>query len=258
MHSHPCRFGRRREGECIGKSLGAASVVGANLALGATTGEHILREIVTVSYTIIIQVALNLLVIDAGERDFVVLVGILYHLYRSLHVLHRALVHGYASLVKPSLLAQMLGKVAQERAPVFGVGSLAGLSLDKLYAIGSLVVVVEAQVPRNHCVAGDEPVDADVVHHEVDISVEDGIIERPRAVDVLDAGHHRVVMILGLSVPRLVHDARGDAVLSGIGKHLHYRAHRVEVFLAPQRYLIISGYRVGVLPEVEVGGPLLR
>ena len=248
MHSHPGSFGRRREGEGVGESLSAASVVGAYLALGATTGEHILREIVTVSYTIIIQVALNLIVIYAGERDFIVLVGILYHLYCSLHVLHRALVHGYASLVKPSLLAQMLGKVAQERAPVFGVGSVAGLSLDKLYAIGSLIVVVEAQVPRNHCVAGDEAVDANIVHHEVDIAVEHGIVERPRAVDVLDAGHHRVVMVFGLSVPRLVHDARGDAVLSGIGKHLHYGAHRVEVFLAPQRHLIISGYSIGVLP----------
>ena len=212
----------------------------------------------TVSYAVIIQVTLNLLVIDAGERDFIVLVGILYHLYRSLHVLHRALVHGYASLVKPSLLAQMLGKVAQDRAPVFGVGSLAGLSLDKLYAIGSLVVVVEAQVPRNHCVAGDEAVDADVVHHEVDISVEDSIIERPRAVDVLDACHHRVVMVLGLSVPGLMHDACCDAILSGIGKHLHDGAHCVEVFFAPKRHLIVSGYGVGVLPEVEIGGPLLR
>ena len=178
--------------------------------------------------------------IYAGERDFIVLVGILYHLYCSLHVLHRALVHGYAGLVKPSLLAQMTGKVAQECAPVFGVSIVAGLCLYKLHAVGGLVVVVEAQVPGYHGVAGDEPVDADIVHHKLHVAVEDGIIERPRAVDVLDACHHRVVMVLGLSVPGLVHDAGGNAVLSGIGKHLHDGAHCVEVRLAPEGYLIVS------------------
>ena len=142
----------------------------------------------------------------------------------------------------------MTGKVAQECAPIFGICSVAGLCLYKLYAVGSLVVVVEFQIPWYHGVAGDEPVDANVVHHEVDISVEDGIIERPRAVDVLDACHHRVVMVFGLSVPGLVHDACGDAVLSGIGKHLHDGAHCVEVRLAPKRHLIVSGYSVGVLP----------
>ena len=142
----------------------------------------------------------------------------------------------------------MTGKVAQECAPVFGVSIVAGLSLDKLYAVGSLVIVVEAQVPGYHGIAGDEPVDADVVHHELHVAVEHGIIERPRAVDVLYACHHRVVMVFGLSVPGLVHDACGDAVLSGIGKHLHDGAHRVEVLLAPKRHLIVSGHGVGVLP----------
>ena len=152
----------------------------------------------------------------------------------------------------------MASEVAQEAAPVLGVSLVAGRCFYELHTVCSLVVVVEAQFPRNHGVAGDKPFYADFVHHKFNPAVEHSVVVLPRSVETFDACHHTVVVVLGLSVPRLVHDARCDRLLSDVGKHLHNRAHGVEVRLAPQRHLIVACHGIRVLPEVEVQVPVAR
>ena len=65
-------------------------------------------------------------------------------------------------------------------------------------------------------------------------------------------------MVFRLPVPRLVHDARRDGALPGIGQHLHNRAHRVEVRLTPERHLIVAGYGIRILPQIQIELPFLR
>ena len=95
-------------------------------------------------------------------------------------------------------------------------------------------------------------------HHELNPAVKHVEAKAPRAVEVLRPCHHRVEVVLGLSVPGLVHDAGGDDLLSGSGKHFHGGAHSCEVGIAPQRCVVVAGLSERVLPQVEVEGPVLR
>ena len=191
----------------------------------------------------------------AGQRDFEVRVSSLDDLDSFAHRFHRTLVHRDSGPLEPSFLAKMLRKVFQEDTPVFGVGFLARFSIEELYAVGRLVVVVERQCPRYHRVATDLLVDA-YSQHKFHPAVEHRIIISPSPVYLLDAGNHAVEMVFSLSRPRLVHDAGGDGFLSGIGQHLHNRAHQFEMFLTPQRYVVVTSYSIRILPQIEMELPV--
>ena len=152
----------------------------------------------------------------------------------------------------------MAGEVFQERQPVILVGLLVGLGLNKLDAAGGLVVVIKTHGPRNHRIAANQAINADVLAHEGHPLVEYGIVIAPRAVQLLGAAYHTVVMVLRLSVPRFVHNAGGDGILTHVGQHLHDGAHQVEVLLAPQGDIVVTGHGIRILPQVQVEGPILR
>ena len=197
--------------------------------------------------------------IVASKRNLEVWVGVLYHLDGSLHCLHRAFVHGDGGAAEPSFLAQMTGEVAEKTAPIGSVGRVARLGTHKLYAVCSLVIIVETEVPGYHGVAGDERIThANLFRHKLHPFVEYCIAVRPRTVDVADARHHAVVRVESLTVPRLVHDGSRDGVLSGVSQHAHDGQHCVHVFATPWLHAIIASHGVRVLPKVDVEVPFRR
>ena len=131
----------------------------------------------------------------------------------------------------------------------------AGLAGKLLHAVRGTVVVVETVVPRYEGVAVYLLCDA-ARHHELHPAVEDGVVILPSSVELLHLGNHALEGVERLSVPRSADDGAGDDLLSCSCKHLHDGTHLVEVLLAPQRHVIVSGNGIRVLPEVEVEAPL--
>ena len=247
VNGRPSCFCRFREGKGIRPGLGTAGIERTDLSAPLAFRLHVLGELVAVGDAEVVEVCLDFLVVVAGQRDFEVRVSSLDDLDSLAHRLHRTLVHRDSGLLEPPFLAEMLRKVFQEDTPVFGVGFLARFSIEELYAVGRLVVVVERQRPRYHRVATDLLVDA-YSQHKFHPAVEHRIIISPSPVYLLDAGNHAVEMVFSLSRPRLVHDAGGDGFLSGIGQHLHNRAHQFEMFLTPERYVVVTSHGIRILP----------
>ena len=196
--------------------------------------------------------------IITGQCNLEFRIGRLNHLNSFTHSLHRTFVHRNGRLFKPPLLTQVTGKIFQERTPVFSIGFLTRSSLDKLYAVGSLIKIIKAQRPWNHRVAANQILDTHFVHHELHPLVEHRIIVHPRTVQLLHPENHAIVMVFRLSGPRLVHDAGGNSPLPHIGQHLHDRTHGIKVLLAPQRHLIVTRHGIRILPQVQMKRPFLR
>ena len=151
----------------------------------------------------------------------------------------------------------MLGERLEHTHPEFFVFRLTRLAIEELELVAGLVEVLERQAPWHHGVAIDF-LGHTARHHEFHPLVEHGIVEPPSAVGLLHPGHHAFKRVVGLSVPRLVHDAGGNHLATGIGIALHDGAHQVEVFLRERFHIVITGYGIRVLPQVEVESPVLR
>ena len=196
--------------------------------------------------------------IVTGQRDLKFRVSLLDYLDSLLHGFQRTFVHRDSSLFEPTFFTQVAGEIFQETAPVVCISCIARFGFDELDAVGGLVVIVETQCPRDHGVAADQVVDANIVHHEIYPFVENSVVIFPTAVEFLHAEHHAVEMIFGLSRPGFVHDAGGDGTLSGVGQHLHDRAHGIEMFFAPERHVVVTGHGIRVLPQVQMEFPVFR
>ena len=197
------------------------------------------------------------LVVSTCQRELEVLIGLVHHVDGSEHVLQGAFVHGDVGDFEPSLFLQVLGKRLEHAHPELFVSRFARLAVEVLELVAGLVEVLEAQAPRHHGVAVDFFLHT-ARHHEFHPLVEHGIVEPPSAVGLLHPGHHAFERIVGLAVPRLVHDGCSNHLTTRLGIALHDRAHQVEMFLAERLYIVIACHGIRILPQVEVEGPVLR
>ena len=182
-------------------------------------------------------------------------IGLTHHFPCCLQLVHRTFVHCDACTIEPSLGLEVGCKVLQERQDELAICLLLGLALHLLGAVGSAVVVVEHVVPGYESIAVNLLVDAEV-HHELHPAVKHGVVILPGTVDLTHLGYHALKGVIGLAVPGMLDDGAGDDLLAGVGQKLHDGTHAVKVLLAPQRHVEVTGHCIGVLPEVEVEGPL--
>ena len=258
MQGCPSSFGRIGESKGVREGFRATRVDRADLSFAFAFGFYVFWKFMAVRDTQVIQVGLDFRMIVARQRDLEFGIGLLDDFDCFAHGFHRTFVHRDGSLFKPAFFTQVTGEVFQERTPVFGIFGIARFDIDKLYPAGRFIVIVESQSPRDHGVATDHIFDPHFVHHEFHPFVKYVITVYPCPVDFLDTGYHAVEMVFRLAGPRFMHDAGRDGPLSGIGQHLHDRKHGVEMLLAPKRNLVVTGYGIGILPQVQMESPVLR
>ena len=150
----------------------------------------------------------------------------------------------------------MLHKVDEERLPVVLERRRAGIGLD-LQLLAVLRLAIDEVLPRHHRVAGDVGSDAAALA-EGDILVEDGVVERPRAVRLADVADHRVVAVEALVVPGKLRQRRRQHLLSAVRERGPEGTHRVIVRLRERLRVLPARDGPRMLPEVEEVLPLLR
>ena len=151
----------------------------------------------------------------------------------------------------------MPGKINQKRKPEFTILRRTNLGIHKFHSIRSLIVITERQLPGDHGVTIDFPVNT---HRQSKFHplIKHRIIVFPTAIQFFHPHHHGFKRIFRLTAPRLMHNRSGNTFLAGIRQLLHHRPHRLKMSLTPQRHLIITGHSIRILPHIQPKSPVPR
>ena len=133
----------------------------------------------------------------------------------------------------------MCGKVLQEGHKIVFILLAAGIQGGLVGTVFRFVKIFKLQMPGYNGVAVNLFRDA-AAHHELYPHVEYLVVIFPSAVNAFFLSNHALEGMLCLSVPGMLDDAAGNDLLSGFCQLGHDRTHQVEVFLAPEGYVVVA------------------